>query len=66
MRTVLLVSADELLRARLAHALAERSVFVASSDEEALKTLRVTRVEAVVKEAAATDLPPQATMAATN
>jgi signal transduction histidine kinase/DNA-binding NarL/FixJ family response regulator len=52
-RTILLVSADESLRARLAHALAERSVFVASSDEEALKTLRVTRVEAVVKEAAA-------------
>jgi signal transduction histidine kinase/CheY-like chemotaxis protein len=52
-RTILLVSADETLRARLAQALAERSVFFASSDEEALKTLRVTRVEAVVKEAAA-------------
>jgi signal transduction histidine kinase len=52
-RTVLLVSANEALRSRLAHALGERSVFCASSDEEALKTLRVTQVEAIVKEAAA-------------
>jgi len=52
-RTVLLVSPDETLRARLTHDLAERSVFFASSDEEALKTLRITQVEAIVKEAAA-------------
>jgi signal transduction histidine kinase len=49
-RTVLLVSADEQLRSRLAHALAGRSVFFASSDDEALKTLRVTPVEAIVKD----------------
>jgi signal transduction histidine kinase len=49
----LLVSADEQLRSRLAHALAGRSVFFAASDEEALKTLRVTPVEAIVKEVAA-------------
>ena len=42
MKTVLLVSADEQLRSRLAHALAGRSVFFAASDDEALKTLRVT------------------------
>jgi len=51
-RTVLLVSADETLRSRFVHALGDRSVFFAASDEEALKTLRVTQVEAVVKEAA--------------
>ena len=53
MRTVLLVTADEQLRSRLTHALVGRSVFVASSDDEALKTLRVTPVEAIVKEIAA-------------
>jgi PAS domain S-box-containing protein len=51
-RTVLLVSGDEQLRSRLAHGLAGRSVFFASSDDEALKTLRVTPVEAIVKEVA--------------
>jgi PAS domain S-box-containing protein len=50
-RTVLLVSGNEGLRSRLAHALGARSVFFAASDEEALKTLRVTQVEAIVKEA---------------
>jgi signal transduction histidine kinase len=50
---VLLVSADEQLRSRLALALAGRSVFFASSDDEALKTLRVTPVEAIVKEVTA-------------
>ncbi len=51
MRTVLLVSANDALRSRLVPGLGERSVFFASSDEEALKTLRVTPVEAIVKEA---------------
>ena len=53
MRTVLLVSANEAFRSRIVRALGDRSVFFASSDEEALKTLRVTRVEAIVKEAVA-------------
>jgi nitrogen-specific signal transduction histidine kinase len=52
-KTVLLVSADEALRSRLTHAMGQRSVFVAASDEEALKTLRITQVEAIVKEAVA-------------
>jgi len=50
-RTVLLVSADESLRSRLARGLGERSVFTASTDEEALKTLRVTEVDVIVKDA---------------
>ena len=51
MRTVLLVSADESLRSRLARGLGDRSVFTASTDEEALKTLRVTEVDVIVKDA---------------
>ena len=51
MRTLLLVSSNEALRTRLSHGLGDRSVFFAASDEEALKTLRVTQVEAVVKDA---------------
>ena len=51
MKTVLLVSPDEALRSRLLRALGDRSVFTASTDDEALKTIRVTEVEVVVKEA---------------
>ena len=51
MRTVLLVSGDEGLRARLQRALEHCSVFAAASDEEALKTLRITEMELVIKEA---------------
>ena len=51
MKTVLLVSADETLRSRLLRALDDRSVFTASTDDEALRTLRVTEVELIVKEA---------------
>ena len=51
MRTVLLVSPDEALRTQLVRALGDRSVFFAASDDEALKTLRVTQVEAIVKDA---------------
>ena len=51
MKTVLLVSPDESLRSRLLRALGDRSVFTASTDDEALKTIRVTEVEVVVKEA---------------
>jgi len=50
-RTVLLVSADESFRARLLRALGDRSVFAASSDEEALRTLRMAEAEIIVKEA---------------
>jgi GAF domain-containing protein/CheY-like chemotaxis protein len=53
MKTVLLVSPSETLRSQVVRGLGERSVFFASSDDEALKTLRVTRVEAIVKDAAA-------------
>ena len=50
-KTVLLVSRDESLRSHLLRALGDRSVFPAATDDEALKTLRVTEVEVVVKEA---------------
>src|SRR5215470_11034619 len=53
MKTVLLVSPSETLRSQFMRGLGDRSIFFASSDDEALKTLRVTRVEAIVKEAAA-------------
>lgn len=53
MRTVLLVSSDEALRSRIVRSLGDRSVFFAASDDEAVKTLRVTQVEAIVKEALA-------------
>ena len=51
MRTVLLVSGDEALRARLARSFSAQSVFSATTDEEGLRTLRVTEVELIVKEA---------------
>src|SRR5262249_62119767 len=53
MKTMLLVSPSEALRSQLVRGLGDCSVFFASSDDEALKTLRATRVEAIVKEAAA-------------
>lgn len=53
MKTALVVTADESLRARLLRALADRSVFSATSDEDALKTLRLTDVDLIVKDAAA-------------
>ena len=53
MKTVLLVSSSETLRSQFVRGLGDRSVFFASSDDEALRTLRATRVEAIVKEAAA-------------
>jgi len=51
MRTVLVVSGDEELRARLLRSLNGRSVFSAGTDDEGLRTLRVTEVELIVKEA---------------
>ena len=54
MRTALVVSADEALRARLRHSLDGRAVFAVGSDEEALRTLRFTAVDLIVKEATPT------------
>ena len=51
MRTVLLVAGDDTLRTRFVKALDGRSVFTAAGDEEALKTLRLTEVELVIKDA---------------
>ena len=53
MRTVLLVGNDEALRARLARSLDGSSVFSAETDESGLRTLRMTPVELIVKEATA-------------
>ncbi len=51
MKSVLIVSPDEGLRARLLRALEDFSIFTAANDEDALKTLRVSPVDVVVKEA---------------
>ena len=51
MRTALIVTADEGVRARLLRALEDRSVFSAASDDDALKTLRLTDVDLIVKDA---------------
>lgn len=59
MRTALVVTADDGVRTRLLRALADRSVFSAASDEDALKTLRLTDVDLIIKDAATPrrDLP---------
>jgi PAS domain S-box-containing protein len=58
MRTALLVSSDETLRTRLRRGLDGRAIFTASSDEEALRTLRFTAVDLIVKDATpARDVP---------
>ena len=49
MRTVLLVSEDEALDLRLRRALPDCSVFPAPTDAEALRTLRLTEVDLVLK-----------------
>jgi signal transduction histidine kinase len=50
-RTVLLVSVSEALRPRLLRALENgSSMFSASSDDEALRTLRLTEMELIIKE----------------
>ena len=54
MKTVLLVSASEALRPRFMGALEyDNSVFTALSDDEALRTLRLTQMDLIVKEATA-------------
>ena len=52
MKTVLLVSTSDALRPRLLRALEDTSVFTAATDEEALRTLRLTEMELILKEAA--------------
>jgi len=49
-RTVLLVSEDEALDNRLARALQDCSVFPVPTDEEALRTLRLTEVDLILKQ----------------
>ena len=49
MNTILVVTSDDALRARLMVALGDHSVFTASSDAEALKTLRLIEIDVVVR-----------------
>jgi PAS domain S-box-containing protein len=52
LKTVLLVSASEAMRPRLTRALEyDNSVFTAVTDDEALRTLRLTQMDLIVKEA---------------
>jgi signal transduction histidine kinase len=50
-KTVLLVAEDEAIGAKLLRALTDYSVFPAQTDEEALRTLRVTEVDLILKHA---------------
>jgi len=50
MKTVLLVTADSALRTRLLRAFPDASVFVAQSDGEAMKTLRLVEVELIFRD----------------
>ncbi len=50
MRTVLLASDDEAVGARLFRALHDCSVFPAATDDEALRTLRLTEVDLILKQ----------------
>src|SRR5437879_7089851 len=49
MNTVLIVTPDEPLRTRLVAGLADHSVFVAQSDPEALKTLRLIDIDVILR-----------------
>jgi PAS domain S-box-containing protein len=49
MNTILVVAPDEALRARLVAALGDHSVFVAQSDIEALKTLRLVDIDVILR-----------------
>ena len=49
MNTVLVVTSDDALRARLVAALGDHSVFVAQSDAEALKTLRLIDIDVILR-----------------
>jgi signal transduction histidine kinase len=50
MRSLLLVTGDEAVRSRLLRGLPDYSVFSGDSDVEALKTLRLTEVDLIVKD----------------
>ncbi|MEK7715806.1 MAG: hypothetical protein AAB387_10165, partial [candidate division NC10 bacterium] len=50
MNTVLLVTPDDALRARLLDALDDSSAFIAQSDAEALKILRLIDIDLVVRD----------------
>lgn len=50
MKTVLLLVTDDAMRARLLRALTDYSVFVAQSDADALKTLRLIDIDLVLRE----------------
>jgi len=50
MNTVLVVTPDDALRARLLRALSNCSIFEAASDGEALKTLRMVEIDVVVRD----------------
>src|SRR5207245_2880054 len=49
MNTVLIVTSDDALRARLMSALRDHSVFAAPNDAEALKTLRLIEIDVVLR-----------------
>src|SRR4030095_11782676 len=49
MNTVLIVTSDEALRARLVSALSDHAVFAAPTDAEALKTLRLIEIDVVLR-----------------
>jgi len=49
MNTILVVTSDDALRARLMVALGDHSVFTAPNDAEALKTLRLIEIDVVVR-----------------
>ena len=52
MKTALLVTADEALRARLTRALGGVSIFAAPGDAEALETLRLVGIDAIFRDSA--------------
>ena len=52
MRTVLLVSEDDALGARLLRVLSDCSIFPSRTDDDALRTLRLTEVDLILKQVA--------------
>ena len=52
MKTALLVTPDEALRARLTRALGGVSIFTAPGDAEALETLRLVGIDAIFRDSA--------------
>ena len=52
MRTVLLLSEDDALGARLLRVLSDCSIFPSRTDDDALRTLRLTEVDLILKQVA--------------